>query len=158
MLKDQINEDFKNAFKEKKETQLSVLKMLKASLFNKQKEKEYQLNKQGKDIALATLDDEDIIDSISAEVKKMRDALALFIQGGREDLSGKAQEEINILLRYLPEQLGEDQVKKLVAEAVAQTGAASVKDMGKVMAQLIPKVKGRADAGLVSKLVKEALS
>lgn len=157
MLKDQINEDFKSAFKEKKETQLSVLKMLKASLLNKQKEKEYQFNKQGKDIAQAGLTEEEIIDSISSEIKKMKDALALFIQGGRKDLSDKAEEEISILLRYLPEQMGEDQVKKLVAEAVTQTGAASIKDMGKVMAHLMPKVKGKADAGLVSKLVKEAL-
>jgi len=158
MLKEKINEDFKTAFKSKDEAVVSVLKMLKAAVLNKEKDKEYQFNKAGKDIALAALEDVEIIDVISAEIKKLRDSLALFLQGGRSDLADKAKNEINILMRYLPPQLGEDEVKKLVAEAVALTGVTSVKDMGKVMAQLMPKVKGKADTGMVSKLVKEALA
>lgn len=158
MLKEKINEDFKTAFKSKDEAVVSVLKMLKAALLNKEKDKEYQINKAGKDAAPAVLTDEDIVDAVSAEIKKLRDSAALFIQGGRTDLADNAKAEIAILMRYLPEQLGEDEIKKLVADAVAQSGAASVKDMGKVMAQLMPKVKGKADSGLVSKLVKEALS
>lgn len=158
MLKDKINDDFKAAFKERRDAEVSVLKMLKAALLNKQKDKEYQTNRAGKDIALAALTDEDAIEVVVAEVKKMRDSLALFIQGGRQDLVGQAKGEIEILLRYLPAQLGEDEIKKLVAEAVAQTGAANIKDMGKVMAQLMPKVKGKSDSALVSRLVKEALS
>lgn len=157
MLKEKINGDFKTAFKEKRETEVSVLKMLKAALFNKEKDKEYQLNKQGKDIAQAALTEDEIIGVVAAEIKKLRDSIALFEKGGRADLAGKAKNEIDILSRYLPEQLGENEVKKLVAEAVSQTGAASIKDMGKVMAQLMPKVKGKADAGMVSRLVKEAL-
>ena len=93
------------------------------------------------------LTDEDVIEVVVAEVKKMRDSLALFIRAGAQDLVGQAKGEIEILLRYLPAQLGEDEIKKLVAEAVAQTGAANIKDMGKVMAQLMPKVKGKADSG-----------
>ena len=157
MLKDKINEDFKAAFKEKKEVQISVLKMLKAAILNKEKDKEYQINRLGKDSALAALAEEEIIDVISSEIKKMRDSLALFIQGGRKDLAESAKLEIDVLLRYLPEQLTEEEVKALVAAAVAESGAASIKDMGKVMALLMPKVKGRADSGLVGKLVKEAL-
>jgi hypothetical protein len=158
MLKDKINEDFKTAFKAKDEAVVSILKMLKAAILNKEKDKEYQINKAGKDISQAALGDVEIIDVISSEIKKLRDALALFAQGGRNDLAEKAKNEINILMRYLPAQLGEDEIKKLVAEAVSLVGAASIKDMGKVMAQLMPKIKGKADSGLVSKLVKEALS
>lgn len=158
MLKDKINEDFKTAFKAKDEAVVSVLKMLKAAVLNKEKDKEYQVNKAAKDISLAVLSDEEIIDVISSEIKKLRDSLVLFVQGGRNDLADKAKNEINILMRYLPAQLDEGEVKKLVAEAIALTGATSVKDMGKVMAQLMLKVKGKADAGMVSKLVKEALA
>jgi uncharacterized protein len=157
MLKDKINEDFKSAFKGKKEADVSVLKMLKAAMLIKEKDKQYQLNKAGKDIALATLTEEEIIDVVVAETKKLRDGLALFEQGGRADLADKAKLEMGILARYLPEQLGEDEVKKMVTEAIAQAGASSIKDMGKVMAQLMPKVKGKVDSGMVSKLVKEAL-
>lgn len=158
MLKEKINEDFKAAFKEKKETQLSVLKMLKAAILNKEKDKEYQINKLGKDSALASLTEDEIIDVISSEIKKMRDSLALFTQGGRDDLAESAKAEIEILLRYLPEQMSEDEIRKLVAQAIGETAAASIKDMGKVMGKLMPQVKGKADSGLVGKLVKEALS
>lgn len=158
MLKNKIDDDFKAAFKAKDEAVVSVLKMLKAAILNKTKDKEFLFNKQGKDIAQATLGDEEIVDVVSAEIKKLRDSLALFDRGGRVDLAEGAKAEIAILMRYLPEQLSEDEIKKLVSEAVAQSGAATVKDMGKAMALLMPKVKGKADTGLVSKLVKEALS
>jgi len=157
MLKDKINEDFKAAFKEKKEGELSVLKNLKAALLNKEKEKQFQASKAGEDIAQAVLADDDIIAVISAEVKKLRDAIALFEQGGRADLVAQNKGEIEVLLRYLPAQLSEDEIKKLVADTVAQAGAATVKDMGKVMGILMPKIKGRADSGLAGRLVKEAL-
>ncbi|MFZ3100364.1 MAG: GatB/YqeY domain-containing protein [Minisyncoccales bacterium] len=157
MLKDKINEDFKAAFKEKRESELSVLKNLKAALLNKEKEKQFHAGKAGEDIAQAALADDDIIAVISAEVKKLHDAIALFEQGGRADLVAQNKGEIEVLLRYLPAQLGEDEIKKLVADAVAQAGAATIKDMGKVMAILMPKIKGRADSGMAGKLVKEAL-
>jgi hypothetical protein len=157
MIKEKINEDFKSAYKEKKEAELSVLKTLKAALFNKEKDKQYQASKAGKDAAQALLTDEDVIDVVSTEIKKLRDAVALFEQGGRADLAEQNKGEINILMKYLPEQLGEDDIKKRVADAVAASGATGVKEMGKVMAVLMPKVKGKADSGLVSKLVKEAL-
>jgi hypothetical protein len=159
MIKDKINDDYKRAFKEKREGELSVLKMLKAAVLNKEKDKEFAANKAGEDVAAAImLSDEEILDVVSSEIKKLRDSLALFEKGGRNDLADRAKSEIEILLRYLPEQLGEDEIKKLVAGAIAQTGAVTVKDMGKVMGILMPKVKGKADTGLVSKLAKEALS
>ena len=158
MLKEKINEDFKTAFKGKKEAEVSVFKMLKAAILIKEKDKQYQFSKAGKDVALAVLTDEEVVDVIVAEIKKLRDSIALFNQGNRTDLADSAKNEIEVLTRYLPTQLTEDEVKKLVAGAVAQSGAATIKDMGKVMAQLMPKVKGKADSGMVSKLVKEALS
>ena len=157
MLKEKINEDFKAAFKGKQEAELSVLKNLKAVLLNKEKERQFQASKAGTDAAQAALTDDDVIAAVSAEVKKLRDALILFEQGGRADLVAQNKGEIEILMRYLPAQLGEDEIKKIVAEAVAAVGAADVKDMGKVMGVLMPKVKGKADSSLVSKLVKEAL-
>ncbi len=157
MLKEKINDDFKAAFKEKREAEVSVLKTLKAVLINKEKEKQFQAGKAGADMARAALTDDDIIAVISAEVKKLRDAIALFERGGRADLVAQNKKEIEILMRYLPAQLGEDEIKKLVADAVASTGAATAKDMGKVMGVLMPKVRGKADSSLVGKLVKEAL-
>jgi len=158
MLKDKINDDYKRVFKEKREGEVSVLKMLKAAVLNKEKDKEFAANKAGESIAAAALSDEEILDVVSSEIKKLRDSLALFEKGGRNDLADRAKSEIEILLRYLPEQLGEDEIKKLVAGAIAQTGAGTVKDMGRVMGILMPKIKGKADSGLVGKMVKEALS
>ncbi len=158
MLKDKINDDYKRVFKEKREGEVSVLKMLKAAVLNKEKDKEFAANKAGESIAAAALSDEEILDVVSSEIKKLRDSLALFEKGGRNDLADRAKSEIEILLRYLPEQLGEDEIKKLVADAIAQTGAGTVKDMGRVMGILMPKIKGKADSGLVGKMVKEALS
>lgn len=157
VLKEKINQDFKTAFKEKRETSLSVLKMIKAALLNKEKEKEYQINKQGKDAAEAALSEEEIIDVISVEVKKMRDGLSLFEKGGRADLAAKSKEEIAILMHYLPEQLSEPQVRDLAAKAIAQVAASGIKDMGKVMAVLIPEIKGKTDSGLAGRIVKEML-
>jgi uncharacterized protein YqeY len=157
MLKDKINEDFKNAFKEKREGELSVLKMLKAAILNKEKDKEFQANKTGKDIVTAAITEEDILDVITSEIKKLRDSLAMFEKGGRADLASQAKNEIEILLRYLPQQLTEDEIKKMVSEAIAQAGAQTIKDMGKVMGILAPQIKGKADNGLVGKIVKEVL-
>lgn len=157
MLKDKINEDFKTAFKAKSEVEISVLKMLKAAMLTKEKDKQYQLSKNGKDSALAALTDEDVIDVVVAETKKLRDSVALFEQGGRSDLASGAKNEIEILARYLPQQLSEEEIKKLVAEAIAQSGAQSIKDMGRVMGQLMPKIKGKADSSMVGKLVKDSL-
>lgn len=157
MLKEKIKTDYIVAMKSKIEAESSILKMVNAAILNKEKDKQYQLSKAGKDSAPAVLTDEEVIDVIVAETKKLRDSLALFEKGGRADLAAGAKGEIGILARYLPVQLSEAEVNKLVAEAVVQTGAASVKDMGRVMAQLMPKVKGKADSALVSRLVKQAL-
>lgn len=155
-LKNKINEDYILAFKGKRDDEISVLKMLKAVIANKEKEREYQLRKSQKAIT-ADFSDEDIANVIAGEVKKMRDSLVLFEKGCRQDLVEKTKNEIDILLKYLPRQLDEEEIGRLVARAIAETGAKEVKDMGKVMGILIPQIKGAADSGMVGKLVRQIL-
>jgi uncharacterized protein YqeY len=103
------------------------------------------------------LSDEDVHSVIQKAVKQRRDSIAQFIAGGRQDLVANEEAQIKVLEKFLPAQLSEDEVSKLVDEAVAATGAAGAKDMGKVMGALMPKVKGKADGGIVNRLVKAKL-
>ena len=108
-------------------------------------------------VAWAELDDAGVLAVLSKEVKQRRDSIEEFRKGGREDLVKQNEEEIAILMEYLPQQLSEDEVRSLVKEAVTASGASSPKDMGKVMKLLMPKVKGRADGKLVNDLVRGML-
>ncbi len=141
-----------------------VLRMLSASILTKEKEKRYKISKDHPDFAEDKLEkeseliDEQIIEVISSEIKKRKDAIVLYEQGNRQELADKEKKEIEILKEYLPEQLSEEELKEIVVEAIASTGAKEMKDMGKVMADLNPKIKGRADGGQVSKIVKELLT
>jgi hypothetical protein len=104
------------------------------------------------------LSDEEALAVITKQVKTRRESITAFRDAGRDDLADKEQSEIDVLEPYLPEQMGEDEVRALVAEAVASTGATSSRDKGKVMGALMPKVKGRAEGKLVSRLVNEELA
>ena len=99
----------------------------------------------------------DVIALISKEVKMRKDSIEEFKKGGREDLVEQTEAEIAVLMPYLPKQLSEEEVRALVQEAIANTNATTIKDMGKVMGQLMPKVKGRADGKMVNTIVKELL-
>jgi len=162
-LKQKIQENLKTAIKEKKETEVSTLRMLSAAITNKEKEKRYKISKTKKELSESVLgeesqlNNEEIIEVIFSEVKKRKEAILEFEKGNRQDLTNKEKEELEILQKYLPEQLSEEEIKKLAKEAIEKVGAKEQKDMGKVMAELMPKVKGRADGGLVSKIVKESL-
>lgn len=153
MLKTKLQEDLNSALKEKQALVVSVLRLILAAIFNKEKEKRYKL-RQEKDTPLT---DEEVVEVISSEIKKNKEAMLLFERGKRQDLVDKTKSEIEILTKYLPEQLQEEEIKRLVLEAINKVGAKEPKDMGKVMQELMPKVKGKADAGLVSQLVKESL-
>jgi len=163
-LKEKIITDLKNALKEKKELEVSVLRMLLAAILNKEKEKRAKLAKEEeglKEEELAKksqLTDEEVLEVVSSEAKKRKEAIEGFKQGEREDLVKKEEAELEILKKYLPEQLSEEEIKKLAQEAIEKVGATSLKDIGKVMAELMPKVQGKAEGGLVSKIVKELLS
>lgn len=150
MLKEKIKADMKEALKSSKTFELGVIRMLLASLQAKEKEKQYKSGEE-------QLTEEEVISAIASEVKKRKDAIALYQQGGRPELAENEKKEIEVLQKYLPEQLSEEEIRKLVTESIASTGAKEVKDMGKVMADLNPKIKGKADGGEVSKIIKELL-
>ena len=98
------------------------------------------------------------MEAAANEIKKSREAIELYEKGGRPELAEKEKKEMEVLQKYLPEQFSEEEIRALVKEAVSKTGAKEMKDMGKVMAELMLKVKGKADAGLISKIVKNSLS
>ena len=147
-LKAQLMEDMKAAMKAKEagKQKLAVIRMVRSAI--------RQTEIDGK----KELDDNDVIALISKEVKMRRDSIEEFKKGKRQDLVDQTEAEIAVLMPYLPQQMSEDEVKKLVKEAIAATGAASPKDMGKVMKELMPKVKGRADGKMVNTIVRELLA
>jgi len=163
-LKQKIQQDLNQAIKSNEEMGRSTLRYLLAVILGKEKEKRYQISKELKDakeseiVDKSQLTDEEIIDVISSEVKKRREAIAAFEKGNRNDLAQKEKAELEFLSKYLPEQLSEERIRDIVKKAVEKTGAGQIKDMGKVMAQIMPQVKGKADGSLVSKVVREFLS
>lgn len=163
-LRKRIGDDIEGAMKRREQLKVETLRMLVAALVNKEKEKRHKVATGDKDITeqelsqKAELSDEEVLDVINSEAKKRKEAMEAFEKGGRQDLVEKERAELEVLQAYLPEQLGEEELRQLVKEAVESTGAASPQDMGKVMAELMPKVKGRADGALVQKTVKEILS
>ncbi len=164
MLKEEIRQNLNKALKKKKELEVSVLRLINAAIFNIEKEKRYKISKEkpkAKEEDLekeSQLADEEVIEVISSEVKKRRESIELFGKGERMDLVEKETKEKEILEKYLPEQLSEEEIKKLVQEAIGKTGAKEMRDFGKVMAELMPQVKGKADGSLVSRIVKELLA
>ena len=144
-LKEQLFADLKTAMKEKDTLRKDTVQLIRSGILQIEKDNKIEL------------DDEGVLDVISKQLKSRRDALPDFLKSGRTALVEKLNKEIEILLSYLPEQLNEDEIKKIVEEAVAEIGAASIKDMGKVMASVTPKVKGRADMKLVGGFVKKML-
>ena len=152
-LKEKIKLNLNSSLKEKKTLAVSVLRQLLAAILNKEKEKRFK-TKEEKDVQLT---DEELIEVISSEVKKRRESILEFEKGKRQDLVEKEKKELEILEKYLPEQLSEEEIRKLTKEAIEKTDVREIKNMGKVMAELMPKIKGRAEGALVSKIVKELL-
>jgi len=146
-LRNRIPEDIKNALKNKNPLELTVLRMLQAAIKNK------EIDKSGK----VELSDEEVIEVVNTEVKKRRDAAKEYENVSRQDAADQERAEIEILMKYMPAQLGEDEIRAVIKKAVLETQATSMKDMGKVMKLVMPEVKGKADGSLVSKIVKEEL-
>lgn len=136
----------KQAMRDKEKKLLSVIRMVKAALQNEAIHLKREL----------TSDEE--LTVLSRELKQRRDSFQEFSKAGRDDLSESVQEEITILTKYMPEQLSEEEIRQIVSETIAEVGASSKADIGKVMAGIMPKVKGKADGALVNKLVQEGLS
>lgn len=145
-LKEQINQDVITAMKEKNEQNLNVLRMLKAAIANAEIQKQKQL------------DDQEAIGLVQSQIKSRRDSIRLYEEGNRPELAEKEKQEVEILTQYLPEQLGEAEVRAVIQKAIAETGAQSAQDMGKVMAKIMPELKGKADGTMISQIVKEELA
>lgn len=163
MLKHQIQSDIVGAMKQGNQEVVGVLRMALAAIATKEKEKRYKISKEYDNlkeedlIKKSELIDDEIISVLSSEIKKRKDAIDLYEKGGRQELADKEKREIEVLKKYLPEQLSEDALKKLVEESISKVGAKETKDMGKIMADLAPKIKGRADNAEASRIIKEFL-
>jgi len=153
MLKEKIQQNLNQAVKNRDELSSSVLRMLLATILNKEKEKKFKL-KEEKEIKLIN---EEIIEVISSEIKKRKEAIEFYLKGDRSDLAEKEKKEIEILQEYLPEQLSEEEIRKLIQGVIRKIGAKDVKDIGKIMSELMPQIKGRADGTFVLKTIKELL-
>ena len=145
-LKAQLTEDLKSALRSGDKLRTSVIRLLTALIKNREVEKR------------GTLTDAEVIQAVSASCKQRQEAIEQYRQGGRQDLVDKEAAELAILQTYLPTALSPDELQALVQEAIRDSQAASPREMGKVMALLMPKVTGRADGKVVSTLVREMLS
>ena len=145
-LRDQINQDMKAAMRSKDEVRLSAIRMLWAAIQRREVDERI------------TLDDTQVLSVVEKTVRQSRDAVEQFLKGNRPDLADKENRDIAFWEVYLPAQASDEEVAKLVREAIATTGAVSIKDMGKVVGVLKSKLQGRADMGKVSALVKVQLA
>lgn len=144
-LKQRINDDVKTAMRNKDKERLAVLRLITAAF--KQKEVDERIE----------LDDTMVLAIMDKMTKQIRDSIQQFEKAGRDDLVQKEAFELGIIQEYLPTQLTEDEIKRIITESIEATGAESAKDMGKVMGFLKPRLQGRADMGKVSGLVKQQL-
>jgi uncharacterized protein YqeY len=145
-LRDRITEDMKSAMRAGEKERLATIRLALAAI--KQREIDERI----------TLDDSQVLAVLEKMIKQRREAITQFKSGGRADLVAKETAEIGVLQHYLPAQLSEAELEALIAQAVAASGAASLKDMGKVMALVKPQAQGRADMGAVSARIKQKLS
>jgi hypothetical protein len=149
MRKQDLREALQQAMRAKDELRLSVLRMLISAITY------YEIEKGG---AGYEATEDDVLSVIGKQVKQRKDSIEQFTQAGRKELADKEQAEMAILSEYLPLQLSDEEVEALITQAIADTGAQSVADMGKVMGKLSPLIKGKADAGSVSTRVRQLLS
>lgn len=150
MLRDAINNAVKDAMKAKDERRLSTLRMVNSSLKNA----DIDARGQGK----PPLSDEDLLGLLQKMIKQRQESVALYDKGGRPELAAAEREEIAVISAYLPKQMSDDEVNAAIAAIVKETGAAGMKDMGKVIAALKAKYAGQMDFGKASGLVKAALT
>ena len=145
-MRERILKDLMTSMKNKDKEKLSVLRMVKGAIqleeINKKKE----------------LDDNEVIAVISKQIKSRRESIAEFQKGNRTDLIEEAEKEINILNEYMPEQLSEEEVEKIIDAAFSEINPQGPSDMGKIMKNITPKLTGKADMSMVSKLVKEKIN
>ena len=146
-LKEKLQSDLTDAIRSRAEVKSGTIRMLLAAITNEEV--------SGK--SARVLKDDEIITVLSREAKKRREAVEAYVAAKRDDLAGKERAEGEVIAQYLPAQLSEDEIKKMIADAISETGAAGPAGMGLVMKVLSPKIAGKADGGVVSGLVKAAL-
>ena len=146
IMKKELLQDLKEAMKNKDTLRKDTITMLRAAILQVEKDSQKVLN------------DDEICAIVAKEVKKRKESVKEYEDAGREDIADNLKKEIEILSKYLPEQLTEDEIRKMVEDAIVESGAASPRDMGKVMSILRPKTAGKADGKLVSDIVKEKLA
>lgn len=140
-----IELDFKDAFKRSDKVKVSVLRMAKAAMKNRQIEKGEELS------------DEDVLSVLSTMAKQRRESIEQFSRGGREELASKEKEELEIILSYMPAQMGADEIDQIIREAISETSAQGLQDLGKIMRIVMPRTKGAADGKAVNQRVRELL-
>ena len=145
-LLERLNNDMKQAMKNKEKDKLSVIRMLKAAIQNEELKLRHELT------------DEDELTVLSRELKQRKDSLEEFANANRTDLVDKIRIEIGYVEEYMPEQLSEEEIAEIVKQTISEVNATSKADMGRVMGALMPRVKGKADGSLVNKLVQQQLS
>lgn len=146
-MKEQILSDMKTAMKARDTDTVSALRLVNSALKNKEIE-----------VRPEQLTDQDVISVIKKLSKQRKDSIEQFQKAGRDDLVANEQKELSVLEKYLPEQMGEEEIKKIVDACIGELGASSMKDMGKVMGAVTAKTQGAADNKLVSQIVKASLS
>jgi uncharacterized protein YqeY len=144
-LKERLNQDMKEALKAHDSARLSAIRMIISAVRNKEID------------ARKDMDDEGVLSVLSTSAKQRRESIEQYEKAGRQDLVDKEKAELEVIMSYMPQQMGRKEIEALVRDAVAESGAAGPADMGKVMKVLMPKVKGRADGKLVNEVVKAAL-
>lgn len=145
-LKDKILAGMKTAMREKRASQLESIRLLRAAIQRVEVDERTEI------------DDTQVLSIVEKQIKQSKDAISQFVSGDRQDLADKEQVHVDNLMVYLPEQLGDDEITDAVVSAIAEVGALSMKDMGKVVGLLKGKLQGRADMGKVSGMVKSKLS
>lgn len=145
-LKARLEQELKEALKAKDPLRVSVIRLLSALIKNREIEKRGELSEA------------ELLQTVVSSCKLRKEAIEEYRRAGREDLAAKEEEELRILERYLPPPLSPEELRRKVEEVVAQVGASSLKDVGKVMARLMPEIAGRADGRLANEIVKEVLS
>ena len=144
-IKETLSQDLKLALKEKDTIRKNTVQGIRAAILQFEKDN------------LTELSDDGILDVIAKELKKRKDVLPEYEKSGREDLITQLNREIEIVMGYLPSQLSEDELDEIVVKAIEETGASSMKDMGALMAAVMPKVRGRADGRMINNLAKKHL-
>ena len=145
-LVEQLKQDMITAMKDKDKDRLTVIRMVKAALDKEKIDKKIEIT------------DDILIDVVNKQIKMRNDSIEEFKKASRDDLVESVTKEVEVLMNYLPEQLSEEEVESIISEVITTVDASTMKDMGKVMQEVTPKVKGRFDMKKVSEIIKSKLS